>query len=264
MAKSQRYMRNKNCCVPLQGLARLSNPATVGVCCYNGKRRGPIGVASIHEEGVQVRQKDEQLIWKSVSEDGPKDLGEFEAWCAIAHEHLRELVEFDHANPGELEETAYEYAANLVAKAGVFALAFGSTELYAICRARKAMKPGDAIICIGKCLDFCRGGRSSNEGKVVDSDRIVEGLRQLEERFGLLDANVALLVKQGTVKDAYTTSEVAEILGKAEFTVREYCRLGRIRAEKRACGRGRSRDWKITHAELLRIQNEGLLPVRKY
>ncbi len=65
------------------------------------------------------------------------------------------------------------------------------------------------------------------------------------------------------MRDWYSTNEVAEILGKAEFTVREWCRLGRIRAEKRRSGRGAYPSWVISHEELLRIQKEGLLPIRK-
>ncbi len=45
--------------------------------------------------------------------------------------------------------------------------------------------------------------------------------------------------------------------------MREWFRLGRIRAEKRPCGRGRSQEWMINHDELTRIRNEGLLPLRK-
>jgi hypothetical protein len=50
------------------------------------------------------------------------------------------------------------------------------------------------------------------------------------------------------------------ILGKAEFTVREWCRLGRIRAGKKTCGRGSASEWIVSHAELTRVRNEGLLP----
>lgn len=43
---------------------------------------------------------------------------------------------------------------------------------------------------------------------------------------------------QKLVKEWYTTSEIAKLLDKAEFTVREWCRLKRINAKKRSCGRG--------------------------
>jgi hypothetical protein len=67
-------------------------------------------------------------------------------------------------------------------------------------------------------------------------------------------------VEQRTVKDWYTTAEVAKLLSKAEFTVREWCRLGRVQAQKKRCGRGISSEWIISHEELTRIRNEGLLP----
>ena len=71
-------------------------------------------------------------------------------------------------------------------------------------------------------------------------------------RDRLIDARVQ--------KEYYSTSEIARILSRAEFTVREWARNGRIWAEKRACGRGNTKEWMISHAELKRIQNEGLLP----
>lgn len=54
-------------------------------------------------------------------------------------------------------------------------------------------------------------------------------------------------------------AEVAQILGKADFTVREWCRLSRVWASKRQCGRGTAKEWIISHEELTRIQNQGLL-----
>jgi hypothetical protein len=74
----------------------------------------------------------------------------------------------------------------------------------------------------------------------------------------------ALLVEQRSIKEWYSTSEVAEIVGKAEFTVREWCRHGRIRGEKRACGRGSSGEWVVSHEELTRYRNEGLRPLGKH
>ena len=53
----------------------------------------------------------------------------------------------------------------------------------------------------------------------------------LEDRIDRLENLLQQLVDQNTVKDWYGTEEVAERLGKADFTVREWCRLGRIRAE---------------------------------
>jgi hypothetical protein len=84
-------------------------------------------------------------------------------------------------------------------------------------------------------------------------------LVQLAERLGRIEASLDLLVRQQTVKEWYSTAELAKLLGKAEFTVREWCRLGRVRAEKRECGRGESKEWIVSHKELVRVRNEGLL-----
>jgi hypothetical protein len=83
------------------------------------------------------------------------------------------------------------------------------------------------------------------------------------ERLDRIEAVLRELVAQGTVKDWYTTAELATLLDRAEFTVREWCRLGRVQAEKRPCGRGLSQEWIISHAELDRVRNEGLLPFVK-
>jgi hypothetical protein len=57
--------------------------------------------------------------------------------------------------------------------------------------------------------------------------------------------------------------EFARLVGREAFTCREYCRLGRIRALKKASGRGKYASWVIPHDELLRFQREGLLPDRR-
>lgn len=84
-----------------------------------------------------------------------------------------------------------------------------------------------------------------------------EILEQLGRR---LDRIERLLLEQKTIREWYGTDEFAERVGKAEFTVREWCRHGRIRAEKRRSGRGAFRSWAISHEEFLRYQREGLLP----
>ena len=60
-----------------------------------------------------------------------------------------------------------------------------------------------------------------------------------------------------------TQRDVATKLGKAEFTVREWCRQDRIQAKKQGSGRGKFQAWVISHEELQRFQKEGLLPVRR-
>ena len=83
---------------------------------------------------------------------------------------------------------------------------------------------------------------------------------ELLTRLAKIETLLASLVEQRTIKEWYSTAEVATILGKAEFTVREWCRLGRVYAEKKKSGRGVASEWIVSHAELTRIRNEGLLP----
>jgi hypothetical protein len=85
----------------------------------------------------------------------------------------------------------------------------------------------------------------------------------LLERLERIEAALAELLRQRTVKDWYSTDEVARDLGKAEFTVREWCRQGRIHAAKKGSGRGKFQSWAVSHDELARIRREGLLPPRK-
>ena len=88
-----------------------------------------------------------------------------------------------------------------------------------------------------------------------------ESIDVLVERLDRIESVLGILLEQKTIKDWYTTYEIAKILGKAEFTVREWCRNGRIRAQKKGSGRGKYQSWVISHGELLRIQKEGILPL---
>src|SRR5262245_24196112 len=105
-------------------------------------------------------------------------------------------------------------------------------------------------------------------GRVRDIDGIMRTTRAMTTMSADMDARLeriehllADLVAGRTHREAYGTEEFASIVGKAEFTVREWCRNGRIRAEKRACGRGRSQEWFIRHEELDRYRAHGLLPL---
>lgn len=84
----------------------------------------------------------------------------------------------------------------------------------------------------------------------------------VEEVFARLDKMESVLLElasQRTAKEWYSTDEIAKILGKAEYTVREWCRQGRIKADKKGSGRGKYQGWAISNSELLRFQKEGLL-----
>jgi hypothetical protein len=92
---------------------------------------------------------------------------------------------------------------------------------------------------------------------------LAQQLAALDGRLQDIQATLATLVEQHTVKDWYGTEEVAKILGRAEFTVREWCRNGRVNAVKRGSGRGAHAAWVISHAELQRYRREGLLPATR-
>ena len=85
-------------------------------------------------------------------------------------------------------------------------------------------------------------------------------IESLDQRLTRIEELLTRLVDTKTQKEYYSTSEVARLLSRAEFTVREWARNGRIWAEKRQCGRGNTKEWMISHVEVERIQNEGLLP----
>ncbi len=84
------------------------------------------------------------------------------------------------------------------------------------------------------------------------------------ERLERIEAALVTLIEQRVVQDWYDTKTVAEMLDKSQYRVREWCRLRRVNAEKRPCGRGNSKEWMISHEELERIKAEGLLPLPKH
>ena len=103
-----------------------------------------------------------------------------------------------------------------------------------------------------------------NSSFQVVKDKVAGLESRLIGMEALLSEIHLLLSNQQVEKDWYTVREVAEILDRSEFTVREWARLHRILADKRACGRGNSKEWIISSEELRRIQNEGLLPMGQF
>lgn len=82
----------------------------------------------------------------------------------------------------------------------------------------------------------------------------------VNDRLDRIESLLEQLVQQKPTKQFYSTAEVAKMLNRAEFTVREWARNGRIWASKKECGRGGTKEWSISFEEIQRIQNEGLLP----
>jgi hypothetical protein len=90
-----------------------------------------------------------------------------------------------------------------------------------------------------------------------------EQLEILIDRLERIEATLQQIVGQRPAKAWYTTDEIAALLGRAPWTVRQWCRLRRVQARKRVCGRGQASEWIVSHEELTRIQNEGLLPLHE-
>ena len=80
----------------------------------------------------------------------------------------------------------------------------------------------------------------------------------VEERLERIECLLVSLIQRDQVKDWYGIEEFARLVGRSPFTCREWCRLGRIEASKKASGRGAFTAWVISNAELLRFQREGL------
>ena len=95
-----------------------------------------------------------------------------------------------------------------------------------------------------------------------DLDQSESSLTALHRRLSRIEELLRQLTQQSVNQDCYSTTDIARLLNKSEFTVREWCRLGRIHATKRPCGRGSSQEWMISHEELARIQSTGLLPAK--
>jgi hypothetical protein len=85
-------------------------------------------------------------------------------------------------------------------------------------------------------------------------------MRQLAEIQATLAAVLAKLEHPPERRNGYTVEEVAALLGKTPYTVREWCRWGRVHATKRAERRGGAELWSIAADEVARVKDEGLLP----
>jgi hypothetical protein len=86
----------------------------------------------------------------------------------------------------------------------------------------------------------------------------------LEARLSGIEAILTqiqgLLAAPKATRERYSVEEVASMMGKRPYTVRQWCLEGRINATKRSERRGGAELWSISAAEIERYKNEGLLP----
>jgi hypothetical protein len=91
---------------------------------------------------------------------------------------------------------------------------------------------------------------------------LLERLRALEASLTTIESTVAAgeSAAPPVPREYYSVPEFAVEVKKCEYTVREWCRMGRIHAEKCDSGRGDAKSWKIPVSELHRFRDHGLLP----
>ena len=78
-------------------------------------------------------------------------------------------------------------------------------------------------------------------------------LAALESALARIEKGLRVSQATSPDKQAYTVSEAAELTKLSEWTIRNACNKGRIKAEKSADGQ-----WRIPRDVLVKIQNEGL------
>ena len=94
--------------------------------------------------------------------------------------------------------------------------------------------------------------------------RLSERLRALEASLTTIEQSVAQHGESPAAasREFYSVPEFAAQVGRGEYTVREWCRMARIHAEKCDSGRGEAKSWKIPAPELQRYRDHGLLPAQ--
>jgi transposase len=95
------------------------------------------------------------------------------------------------------------------------------------------------------------------------TEELAAKLESIERSQAAIAQMLSDLVAQKVVKDFYSVEDVAERVGRTPYQVREWLRDGRLTGEKRVTGRGRYKEWQVSHEELLRYQNHGLRPAAR-
>jgi hypothetical protein len=100
---------------------------------------------------------------------------------------------------------------------------------------------------------------------VVHAPDIASLLAGMTEELRQLRTEVSALrtppTAPPTPRTYYSVEEVANMVERSAYAVREWCRLGRVNAIKRAERRGAGMLWSISAEEVARYKNAGLLPI---
>lgn len=91
-------------------------------------------------------------------------------------------------------------------------------------------------------------------------DDIAQALRDVDTRLGRIEASLRKLTEAQPAQEWYTVRELARIIKLSPDTVRAHCRAGRIVAQRTKSGRGNKAEYRVSHHELNRLRQEGLLP----
>jgi hypothetical protein len=115
-----------------------------------------------------------------------------------------------------------------------------------------SLNPAVQSVGLGAILDGLRTVLAEMRGELANLTAIRQ---ELQTRQITRPAN--------ETRAHYSVEEVAKILGKSSYTVRQWCNEGRLNATKRIERRGRNALWSIPAAEIERYRNEGLLPLAR-
>lgn len=85
-------------------------------------------------------------------------------------------------------------------------------------------------------------------------------LVEIVRRLDAIERRLERLSRPAETAEWFSIEEFARRVSRSTYSVREWARLGRIRAVKKATGSGPHRPWVISSEELARFQREGLLP----
>jgi hypothetical protein len=111
---------------------------------------------------------------------------------------------------------------------------------------------------------FCVLTEIANFARFIEGDdRAIIEWQSYRDQLSSIHSIVRQLLDRTAIKSHYSVEEFSKLVGKVEFTVRQWCNLGRINAEKSMTRSGSATRWVISRDEYERYSREGLLPLQK-